>query len=57
VERVNNHRTLTEAVRVRLSPELLDELREYAEREERTVGAVIRRAIRDLLEREGKESR
>jgi hypothetical protein len=47
-----NHRTLTEAVRVRLNPELLRALQEYAEREDRPVGAVIRRFIREGLKRD-----
>ena len=50
-----NHRTLTEAVRVRLTPELLEELQRFADKEERPVGAVIRRAIRDLLEKQQQE--
>lgn len=49
-------RTLTEAIRVRVTPEQREELEAIAAREERSVGAIIRRALRDLLERERKET-
>ena len=49
-------RTLTESLRVRLSKEQLRQLQEIAERDDRSVGAVARRAINDLLARNGKES-
>ena len=49
-------RTLTESLRVRISKEQLERLQVIAEREERSVGAVARRAINDLLARDGKES-
>lgn len=42
-------RTLTESLRVRLSKEQLQALQEMAEREDRSVGALARRAINDLL--------
>ena len=53
---MGNGRTLTEAIRVRLSPELREDLERLAERDDRSVGAIVRRAIRDLLERERKET-
>lgn len=49
-------RALTENIRVRLSKEQLRQLQEIAERDDRSVGAVARRAINDLLARNGKES-
>ena len=49
-------RTLTESLRVRLSKEQLEELQRIAERDDRSVGAVARRAINELLAKNGKES-
>ena len=49
-------RTLTESLRVRLSKEQLEQLQRLAEREDRSVGAIARRAINDLLTKNGKES-
>ena len=49
-------RTLTESLRVRLSKEQLEHLQQIAEREDRSVGAIARRAINDLLAKNGKES-
>ena len=51
-------RTLTESLRVRLSKEQLEQLQQLAEREDRSVGALARRAINDLLTKNenGKES-
>ena len=49
-------RTLTESLRVRLSKEQLEQLQQLAEREDRSVGAIARRAINDLLAKNGKES-
>ena len=46
-------RTLTESLRVRLSKEQLEQLQKIAERDDRSVGAVARRAINDLLAKNG----
>jgi len=51
-----DHRNLTESLRVRLSKEQLAQLKELAERDDRSVGAIARRAINDLLAKNGKES-
>ena len=50
--------TLNQSLRVRISEEQLARLQEIAERDDRSVGAVARRAIREMLERDknGKES-
>lgn len=50
-------RALTESLRVRLSKEQLAELQALAHKEDRSVGALARRAINDLLTKNGKESR
>lgn len=49
-------RALTESLRVRLSAQQLADLKALAEREDRSVGALARRAINDLLNKNGKES-
>lgn len=49
-------RNLTESLRVRISKEQLAALQAIAERDDRSVGAVARRAINDLLAKNGKES-
>jgi len=49
-------RALTESLRVRLSKEQLEQLQQIAERDDRSVGAVARRAINDLLSKNGKET-
>ena len=53
---MNKGRTLTESLRVRLSKEQLEQLQRLAEQEDRSVGAIARRAINDLLTKNGKES-
>jgi predicted transcriptional regulator len=47
--------TLTEQVRSNLTVQEREELERIAERQDRSVAAVIRRAIRDLIEREREE--
>lgn len=42
--------TLTEVVKVRISAEQLAEVKAYAQEDDRSVGAVIRRALREFLE-------
>ena len=49
-------RTLTESIRVRLTKEQRVALEHLAEREDRSVGALVRRAVNDLLTKNGKES-
>lgn len=49
-------RTLTESLRVRLSEKQLTDLKAVAEKEDRSVGSLARRAINDLLTKNGKES-
>jgi ribosomal protein S27AE len=49
-------RKLTENIRVRVSKEQLAALEVLADREDRSVGALARRAINDLLTKDGKES-
>jgi predicted transcriptional regulator len=48
--------TLTEAIRVRLTVEQRNQLELLAARFDRPLGYVIRRAIREFLEREEKET-
>jgi len=49
---VANGKTLTEGLRVNVSELTKTRLEALAERDDRSVAAVIRRAIRELLERE-----
>ncbi len=45
--------TRSESLRLRLRPAEVAKLRELAAREDETVSAVVRRAIRRLIEQEG----
>ena len=42
--------TLTEVVKVRISAAQLEAVKQYAKEDDRSVGAVIRRALREFLE-------
>lgn len=44
--------TLSESVRVRLEPELREQLEEQASKETRPVGNLVRRYVREGLERD-----
>lgn len=48
-------KTLTEGLRVNVTPAQRAALEELAERDDRSVASVIRRAIRELLDRENEE--
>lgn len=48
---------LTAGIRVNLAPTELAQLQELAERDDRTVSAVVRRAVRELLGQEAERSR
>ncbi len=45
-----SEKTLTEDLRVRVSPKTRTRLEELADRDDRSIAAVIRRAIREYLE-------
>jgi predicted transcriptional regulator len=48
-------RTLTEGLRVNVTPAQREQLEQIAARDDRSVAAVIRRAIREYLARDQKE--
>lgn len=45
-------KTLTEGLRTNVTPEQYEALKRIAERDDRSVASVIRRAIREMLARE-----
>jgi hypothetical protein len=49
---MDTNKTLTEGLRVNVTPAQRERIEAIAERDDRSVASVIRRAIRELLERE-----
>lgn len=54
--RVDTTKTLTEGLRVNVTVAQREAIERLAERDDRSVASVIRRAIREMLERENRKA-